>query len=124
MTKLAQPKLIGPVMGVWFLAAALGNKLAGESKSEPTHIATFFLTQAGYVGGATLLLFVLVPLLKKLMGAAYGRTAAGRECAHAGHLAPRLGERNPAHIQPPLRPAPASTQEPMIPEVFKAFVIQ
>jgi proton-dependent oligopeptide transporter, POT family len=29
MTKLAPPRLVGLIMGIWFLAAALGNKLAG-----------------------------------------------------------------------------------------------
>src|SRR5438105_14867215 len=29
MTKLAPARLLGLVMGIWFLAAALGNKLAG-----------------------------------------------------------------------------------------------
>ena len=29
MTKLAPPRLVGLVLGVWFLAAAWGNKLAG-----------------------------------------------------------------------------------------------
>src|SRR5438477_1546590 len=36
MTKLAPAKLVGLVMGIWFLAAALGNKLAGVFASEFT----------------------------------------------------------------------------------------
>jgi len=73
MTKLAPPRLLGLVMGIWFLAAALGNKLAGvlagDFKSDdPTSLVTFFWHQALWVGGATLALFLLVPWLRKLMG--------------------------------------------------------
>lgn len=73
MTKLAPARLAGLVMGIWFLAAALGNKLAGVlaghfNSSSPTELADFFTRQAMWVGGATLLLFALVPWVKKLMG--------------------------------------------------------
>ena len=73
MTKLAPQRLVGLVMGIWFLAAALGNKLAGvlagEFKSEdPAQLAEFFWHQALWVGAATLVLFALVPWVKKLMG--------------------------------------------------------
>jgi POT family proton-dependent oligopeptide transporter len=72
MTKLAPPRLLGLVMGIWFLAAALGNKLAGvlagEFKGEnATELADFFLKQAIWTGVATLALFALVPWTKKLM---------------------------------------------------------
>ncbi|MFT3867623.1 MAG: peptide MFS transporter [Nibricoccus sp.] len=73
MTKLAPPRLVGLVMGIWFLAAALGNKLAGvlagDFKSDDSaSLVTFFWHQALWVGGATLALFLLVPWLRKLMG--------------------------------------------------------
>jgi POT family proton-dependent oligopeptide transporter len=73
MTKLAPARLLGLVMGIWFLAAALGNKLAGvlagDFRSESAgDLATFFWHQALGVGAATLLLFALVPWVKKLMG--------------------------------------------------------
>ncbi len=73
MTKLAPQRLVGIVMGIWFLAAALGNKLAGvlagEFKSDrPDALATFFLTQATWVGVATVILLALVPWVKRLMG--------------------------------------------------------
>jgi POT family proton-dependent oligopeptide transporter len=72
MTKLAPQRLVGLVMGIWFLAAALGNKLAGVLaggfKSEnPADLADFFLKQSIWVGVATLILFALVPWVKKLM---------------------------------------------------------
>ncbi|MDB6093035.1 MAG: amino acid/peptide transporter [Verrucomicrobia bacterium] len=73
MTKLAPTKLAGLVMGIWFLAAALGNKLAGvlagEFKSDnPGELATFFWHQAIGVGVCTLVLLSVVPWVKKLMG--------------------------------------------------------
>lgn len=73
MTKLAPQRLVGLVMGIWFLAAALGNKLAGvlagEFKSEnPAGLVSFFWHQALWVGAATLALLALVPWVKKLMG--------------------------------------------------------
>ena len=73
MTKLAPPRLLGLVMGIWFLAAALGNKLAGvlagEFKSTNAgELATFFWHQALAVGACTLVLFALVPWVRRLMG--------------------------------------------------------
>jgi POT family proton-dependent oligopeptide transporter len=73
MTKLAPQRLVGLVMGIWFLAAALGNKLAGvlagEFKSDnATELATFFWHQALWVGVATAVLLALVPWVKRLMG--------------------------------------------------------
>ena len=73
MTKLAPARLVGLVMGIWFLAAALGNKLAGvlagEFKSDnPAQLADFFLHQALIVGACTVALFALVPWVRKLMG--------------------------------------------------------
>jgi len=73
MTKLAPPKLQGLVMGIWFLAAALGNKVAGTMAGDFTAtdgvgLAKFFLAQTMWVGGATLALIACVPWLKRLMG--------------------------------------------------------
>jgi POT family proton-dependent oligopeptide transporter len=73
VTKLAPERLTGLIMGIWFLALALGNKLAGvlagDFKSEvPGELATFFWHQAITVGAITLALFALVPWIKKLMG--------------------------------------------------------
>ena len=72
MTKLASARLVGLVMGIWFLAAALGNKLAGvlagDFQSEsPAALANFFLTQAIWVAVASIALFALVPWVKRLM---------------------------------------------------------
>jgi len=73
MAKLAPQRLLGLVMGIWFLADALGSKLAGVLASDftsedPGELVTFFSHQAIGVGVATLVLFALVPWTKKLMG--------------------------------------------------------
>ncbi|HTL67059.1 MAG TPA: peptide MFS transporter [Lacunisphaera sp.] len=73
MTKLAPARLNGLVMGIWFLAAALGNKLAGVfagdfEANHPAALTGFFFHQAIWVGVATLALFALVPWVRKLMG--------------------------------------------------------
>ncbi|HRE81923.1 MAG TPA: peptide MFS transporter [Opitutaceae bacterium] len=73
MTKLAPPKLMGLVMGIWFLAAALGSKLAGVlagnfTSTNPERLSQFFMNQALSVGAATLALLALVPWVKRLMG--------------------------------------------------------
>ncbi len=73
MTKLAPKRLLGLVMGIWFLAAALGNKLAGVlaghfESTNANDLADFFLKQAIWGGVATAILFALVPWVRKLMG--------------------------------------------------------
>jgi POT family proton-dependent oligopeptide transporter len=72
MTKLAPPRLVGLVMGVWFLAAALGNKVAGLLAGEfdstkPGELATFFGHQATAVAVCTVALLLLAPWVKRLM---------------------------------------------------------
>ena len=72
VTKLAPPKLVGIMMGLWFFAAALGNKLAG-------YLSGFFVSDnswqlvklyggiaAGLLASA-LLLALLTPMVKRLM---------------------------------------------------------
>jgi len=73
MTKLAPARLTGLVMGIWFLAAALGNKLAGVfagefDENDLASLPDFFLTQAVWVLTAAALLFALVPWVRRLMG--------------------------------------------------------
>ncbi|KAB2940804.1 MAG: peptide MFS transporter [Hyphomicrobium sp.] len=72
ITKLAPARLVGLVLGVWFLSMAWGNKLAGVlgggfTASDPGALSTFFLQQASMVGAATLALVALIPWLKHLM---------------------------------------------------------
>jgi len=72
VTKLAPVKLVGIMMGVWFLAASFGSKLAG-------YLSGFYVPQAGVLvklyGGIAVgllisagLLALLTPKVKKLMG--------------------------------------------------------
>ena len=72
MTKLAPYRLVGLVLGVWFLGSALGNKLAGVlgsgfSATDPGALAANFLWQAVLVGVAAAALLALTPWVKKLM---------------------------------------------------------
>ena len=73
MTKLAPPGHAGLMLGIWFLASAWGNKLAGVIGAEfnaeqPRELAWFFLRQALLVAVATAILIALVPWIKRLMG--------------------------------------------------------
>jgi len=73
VTKLSPPKLVGIMMGVWFLASALGSKLAG-------YLSGFFVENNYWqlvklYGGiaiglliATVILATLTPTIKRLMG--------------------------------------------------------
>jgi proton-dependent oligopeptide transporter, POT family len=72
VTKLAPVKLVGIMMGVWFLAASFGSKIAG-------YLSGFYVPQAGVLvklyGGiaagllvSAVLLALLTPKVKKLMG--------------------------------------------------------
>ncbi|MAM17934.1 MAG: oligopeptide:H+ symporter [Bacteroidota bacterium] len=83
VTKLSPAKIVGFVMGAWFLSIALANKMAGligtlttsEAVDDNTPAAvtlgiysnTYFIWGVCVVGGAALLLLVLVPLLRKWM---------------------------------------------------------
>lgn len=74
VTKLAPVKLVGLMMGAWFLATSLGNKLAG-------YLSGFFVANNSWqltklYGGiafgllaSAIILFALTPTIKKLMGA-------------------------------------------------------
>jgi proton-dependent oligopeptide transporter, POT family len=73
VTKLAPAKLLGIMMGVWFLAAALGNKLAGFLAGffDPNNSATLVKLYGGIAVGlfvSAAVLAVLTPKIKKLMG--------------------------------------------------------
>jgi POT family proton-dependent oligopeptide transporter len=71
MTRIAPARMTGIVLGVWFLAAALGNKLAGDiggafTASDPDTLVLSFLAQAGIVAAAAALMFALAPAAKRL----------------------------------------------------------
>lgn len=73
ITKLAPPRLVGAVMGAWFLSASWGNKLAGVlasgfSADDPAALAGFFGRQALAVGAFTALAFAFAPWVRARMG--------------------------------------------------------
>jgi POT family proton-dependent oligopeptide transporter len=72
MTKLAPPRYVSQIMGVWFLALALGNNLAGQlsTQYDSTHLQSLpslFLEIFWWSLGATLVMYCLAPRLKRLM---------------------------------------------------------
>ncbi|HEX8843759.1 MAG TPA: peptide MFS transporter [Pyrinomonadaceae bacterium] len=73
VTKLAPAKLLGIMMGVWFLAAALGSKLAGflggffDAKNSNTLMTLYGGIAIGLLISAGILA-LLTPKIKKLMG--------------------------------------------------------
>jgi POT family proton-dependent oligopeptide transporter len=73
MTKLSPGNLQGLMLGVWFLAAALGNKVAGIlagsfTSTDPAALGHFFLVEAAWTAAAALSLLALVPWIRRLMG--------------------------------------------------------
>ena len=72
MTKLAPPRYVSQVMGVWFLAIALGNNLAGQLSREydATNLASLpalFLKIFWWTLAAAILLYGLAPRLARLL---------------------------------------------------------
>jgi proton-dependent oligopeptide transporter, POT family len=73
MTKLAPPRLAGSIMGIWYLADALGNRLAGSLTGQFTAtdggaLAIFFGHQALAACACAAVLLALTPWVKRLMG--------------------------------------------------------
>ncbi|MGH7700353.1 MAG: peptide MFS transporter, partial [Gemmatimonadales bacterium] len=70
VTKLAPPRIVGMMMGVWFLAIAAGNKLAGwvAGLSASVPVTTIFSGIAVVTIGAALILFLLIKPVRRLMG--------------------------------------------------------
>ncbi len=72
VTKLSPPRLVGQMMGVWFLATSLGNLLAGLLAGEVSGVDTAampmrFLQVVATAGGAGLLLWLCAKPIQKLM---------------------------------------------------------
>jgi len=74
VTKLAPARLVGVIMGGWFLATSIGNFLSGylarnfgDEDAGSGALARFFSEQALFVFAATAVLLCLVPLVKRLM---------------------------------------------------------
>jgi POT family proton-dependent oligopeptide transporter len=70
MTKLAPPRIVGSMMGVWFLGASVGNFLAGQMASfyEQMPLARLLGTVALLPIAAGIVLLVLSRRFTRLMG--------------------------------------------------------
>ncbi|HEY2825485.1 MAG TPA: oligopeptide:H+ symporter, partial [Gemmatimonadales bacterium] len=70
VTKLAPTRIVGIMMGVWFLSNAAGNKVAGWMAQfiSSTSLDKLFLINAAVMFGATLVMFVMIKPVRKLMG--------------------------------------------------------
>jgi len=70
VTKLAPPRIVGSMMGIWFLSLAFGNKLGGWVAGFFTAVPLpqLFGMVFGVAGGAALILVLLVKPVRRLMG--------------------------------------------------------
>jgi POT family proton-dependent oligopeptide transporter len=70
VTKLSPVRIVGLMMGVWFLSNSFGNKLAGWAAGffSSTPLPTLFGTVATVTLIASLLLFALIRPIRRLMG--------------------------------------------------------
>jgi POT family proton-dependent oligopeptide transporter len=70
MTKLAPKSFVGQMMGIWFMASALGNVIAGRVAGgfETLPLYQLFGNVAMITAGAGLFLLVLSPWVKRLIG--------------------------------------------------------
>jgi POT family proton-dependent oligopeptide transporter len=72
VTKLSPAKLVGIMMGVWFLASSLGSKLAGYLSgfyvANPSQLTKLYGGIAAGLLISAVILAVLTPTIKRLMG--------------------------------------------------------
>jgi len=70
VTKLAPSRVVGVMLGVFFLSNALGNKLAGWSAGfiSTTPLPTLFGVTAAVALGAAAVMFLLIKPVQRLMG--------------------------------------------------------
>jgi proton-dependent oligopeptide transporter, POT family len=70
VTKLAPVRILGLMMGVWFLSNAFGNKLAGWAAGfiSSMPLESLFGVVAAILAGAALVMFVVVKPIRRLMG--------------------------------------------------------
>jgi POT family proton-dependent oligopeptide transporter len=70
VTKLAPPRIVGMMMGVWFLSIAVGNKLAGwvAGLSASVPLTTLFGAMAAVALGSAVVLMVINRPVRGLMG--------------------------------------------------------
>jgi POT family proton-dependent oligopeptide transporter len=73
VTKVAPARLVGLMMGAWFFATSLGNKLAGYFSTffvadDPSRLMTLYGGIAALLLGGAAVLFLATGKLRKLMG--------------------------------------------------------
>jgi POT family proton-dependent oligopeptide transporter len=70
VTKLSPPRLVGQMMGTWFMGSALGNLIAGlvAGGSETMPLPELFGFVAKVTGAAGIVLLVLAKPIRRLMG--------------------------------------------------------
>ncbi len=73
VTKLAPRKLVGIMMGIWFLASSFGSKLAGYLSGffvsdNPSQLVKLYGGIAAGLLIATVILALMTPMIKRLMG--------------------------------------------------------
>lgn len=77
VTKLSPKKLVGQMMGIWFMASALGNLIAGlvagrfsdaAIRAEPSLMSDQFMLIFLFAAGSGVVMLLLSPWVKKLMG--------------------------------------------------------
>jgi POT family proton-dependent oligopeptide transporter len=69
-TKLAPRDRVGQMMGIWFVAAALGNVFAGLVAGRLENMAPqqLFWNVALFIGGAGVVALILAPIARRIMG--------------------------------------------------------
>ena len=90
MTKLAPPRFVGQVMGLWFLALALGNNLAGQLSGEyDAHdlqsLPALFLKIAGGSLVTAVVMLALTPTVRRLDGPGQVKGIVSRRAAPSAH---------------------------------------
>ncbi|QEC52986.1 peptide MFS transporter [Anseongella ginsenosidimutans] len=70
VTKLAPKSRVGQMMGIWFVAAALGNLFAGllSGQLEELDSQALFSKVAMFIGAAGIIALLASPFVRKLMG--------------------------------------------------------
>ncbi len=70
MTKLAPEGRMGQMMGIWFIASALGNLMAGltAGQLETLPPADLFRNVATIVGVAGLVALAMAPIVRRVAG--------------------------------------------------------
>ena len=83
VTKLAPARIVGLMMGVWFLATAFGNKLAGWVAGffDVVPVARLFLLVALTGIGASFLLALLIRPIRRLTEERHSGAGVAREPA-------------------------------------------